>query len=343
MKQLAVSPLQKEAFRVLFSAPDGAYASYRIPGIVCTADETLFISLEARSRPQSDWGAIDLMVLRSRDRGESWTQCLCVKPRADAPGAQTYSNPTLIADGALLHMLYHLNYERAYCVTSADAGETWGAPRDITPAYRAFPFDWNVCATGPGHGVALKNGRLAAPVWLAQGETLPDGTRRHWPSVAGYVISDDHGATWRAGALAPELYDGNETTLAQTADGALLFNFRTRDPRRKRFTGFVHAGSPEIVDIAPAEALDDPMCFGSMAALPDQSVALVHCDSARARENLSLHKTKDGLRWDTLGRVDVCGGYADIACGANALYAFYERHLPEENRVSELRFKRFSL
>ncbi|MDD6682315.1 MAG: sialidase family protein [Clostridiales bacterium] len=43
----------------------------------------------------------------------------------------------------------------------------------------------------------MKNGRLIAPIWLANGNLRPDGTREHMPSVSGCIFSDDHGETWQ--------------------------------------------------------------------------------------------------------------------------------------------------
>ncbi|MGL4855246.1 MAG: hypothetical protein ACRC37_08365 [Lentisphaeria bacterium] len=55
-----------------------------------------------------------------------------------------------------------------YCVSNDD-GLTWGEPIDFSkfllPDYRL------VFATGPGHGIKLKNGRLITAVWM--GPNLP--------------------------------------------------------------------------------------------------------------------------------------------------------------------------
>ena len=53
-------------------------------------------------------------------------------------------------DGERLHLIYHLNYEQVFIITTEDLGETWTDPREITEGYRQPEYDWNVCATGPG-------------------------------------------------------------------------------------------------------------------------------------------------------------------------------------------------
>ena len=84
----------------------------------------------------------------------------------------------------------------------------------------------------------MRDGRLVAAIWLANGEVAADGlTRKHWPSVAGCVYSDDHGKTWHAGALAEGMANGNETTVAQLPDGRLLFCYRNMNEARCRMLG----------------------------------------------------------------------------------------------------------
>src|SRR5256885_409280 len=55
----------------LFTAGDGGYAVYRIPGIVVTAKGTLLAYCEAR-KTGGDWAGIDVYFRRSTDRGKTW-------------------------------------------------------------------------------------------------------------------------------------------------------------------------------------------------------------------------------------------------------------------------------
>jgi len=77
---------------------------------------------------------------------------------------------------------------------------TVGAAGLMAPSVDAFrpEYAWRVLATGPGHGIQTISGRLIIPVWLALGT----GGNGHHPSVNSVIYSDDHGATWRRGALA---------------------------------------------------------------------------------------------------------------------------------------------
>nr|WP_201723955.1 sialidase family protein [Rhodopirellula sp. SM50] len=65
---------------------------------------------------------------------------------------------------------------------SDDDGVTFSEPTDITAAFEPFrkDYDWHVLATGPGHGIQLRNGRLLVPVWLSTATKPPRALRPAW-------------------------------------------------------------------------------------------------------------------------------------------------------------------
>ncbi|MFN9973028.1 MAG: exo-alpha-sialidase, partial [Phycisphaerae bacterium] len=89
----------------------------------------------------------------------------------------TYNNPVAFADRkkGLVHFIYCVEYMRAFYLRSDDDGRTFSAPVEITSTFDQFQKDyaWKVIATGPGHGIQLRNGRLLVPVWLSTSETNP--------------------------------------------------------------------------------------------------------------------------------------------------------------------------
>lgn len=185
----------------------------------------------------------------------------------------------------------------------------------------------------------MKNGRLIAPIWLANGEVSADGmTRRHMPSVCGCIYSDDHGITWHAGLLADGLKDGNETSVAQLPDGRLLFNFRNRHEDYHRRLGLSRDGET-LEKMWMADALQDPMCFGGMAA-GKLGVLFGNCDSSEKRVNCAVKYTRDaGETWEKIWDVDEISGYVDVAYHQNRVYVFYEHHSYEERNILELVLK----
>lgn len=325
--------------RIVFDPSDGKCASYRIPGIAALKDGTLLCCCESRSDPHSDWGSIDVLVLRSLDRGTTWQESLRV---CHEEKGHVYGNPTFIVEEGRLHLIYHLDYSRAFVIHSENSGESWSEATEITDTYRAFPYEWNVCATGPGHGICTKDGRLIAPIWLAMGEIAQDGTKKHFPSVAGYVYSRDHGETWFPGLLAPELEDGNETTIASLDDGSVLFNFRTRSDVRKRFIATLDAQESAFHDMHIAQELKDPWCFGSMVDISSDTIFYVHCDSTFERRPLAIHQSCDqGKTWQYLCQVSSVGGYADIAYANGRLYVLFERVDPSNKCVQNIMLKTY--
>ncbi len=308
-------------------AGENGYAVYRIPGVIMTPKGAL-VCCEARADSGSDWGKIDILLLREDG----------VRFRMTGSETDTLNNPTLIADGETIHLIYHQNYARAFHRTSADDGETWSEPTEITQTYRDFPYEWNVCATGPGHGIRLSTGRLVAPVWLANGRVHegPNYVVDHHPSVAGCVYSDDRGATWRAGALFAGIKDANETTCAELPDGTLLFNIRHSDEPRARALAVSRDGGETVGPIRFEPSLPDPRCFGAMVRA-GEDVYFVNCADPQGRVNLTV-KRRDGDKWTPAFRVDALGGYADIAWDGKKLCVFYEHG--ENGKILETRLVR---
>src|SRR5262249_9538896 len=111
------------------------------------------------------------------------------------PAEVTYNNPVAISDrDGSVHLLFCLEYMRCFYQRSAEDGLTWSNAIEITNAFESIRrgYAWKVVATGPGHGIQLRNGRLLTPAWLSLGQ----GPNNHSPSITASVFSDDHGHTW---------------------------------------------------------------------------------------------------------------------------------------------------
>lgn len=329
--------LYSETFAALHT---GDYVEYRIPGIAVTPRGTLLACCEGRMSTDDDWAKIDTLIDRREHDGDAWQRTVITLPASmGGTDADCINNPTLIVDGERIHLLFHQNYARAFRCTSDDDGKTWSAPVEITDAYRQFPMTWNVCATGPGHGIALRGGRLIAPIWLADGRRIDDRRIAHQPSRAGCVYSDDHGATWHAGALTEGVADANETCIAELPDGRVLFNFRNREADLHRRAAVSADGGQTLGDIVRCDDLPCPQCFAGMAVLPDGSIAYAGCINngditpadPRGRINAAVCVSSDaGQTWQKLIHIDDIGGYCDIAVHGNRLYVLYEQTVQGE-------------
>lgn len=234
----------------VFASGTEGYHTIRIPAIVTAADGSLLAFAEGRKDNREDPGGgdIDLVYKRSTDQGASWSKLMVL----DDPGAQwAASNPTPVLDrsNGRLWVVYN-RWEPAFGTAeskpgtannqawvrhSDDHGRSWSPATDITKMSRHFE-EWGAMFLGPGGAIQTRNGRLIVPAAMK-----PD-TYAIWTSVGdflgslnflrAYVLySDDHGATWRRGALLKALT--NENQVVELADGAIMMDARQSSGNRR--------------------------------------------------------------------------------------------------------------
>jgi sialidase-1 len=159
-----------------------------------------------------------------------------------------------------------LEYGRCFYQRSDDDGATIIKPVEITQTFEAFRprYNWRVIATGPAHGIQLKNGRLIVPVWLSLGET----GNGHGPSVTAVIYSDDHGRTWHAGEIigldSPDLINPNETVAVQLNDGCTLLNLRSPSKAYRRAITVSKDGATGWSQLVFHDELIEPICMASL-------------------------------------------------------------------------------
>jgi len=258
----------------LFESGKNGYQLYRIPGVVVTAKGTVLAYCEAR-RGHSDWADMNVLMRRSTDGGRTWEAahniCHVDGPKPKNPvrmnantNEVTYNNPIAIADrDGTVHFLFCLEYMRCFYQRSDDDGVTWSKPVEITGVFEAFrsKFDWRTIATGPGHGIQLRNGRLLAPVWLSLGQ----GANNHFPSLNAVIYSDDHGKSWHTGELAvtdKTVANGSsETELVQLADGRVMLGVRSEAKEKKRVFAVSDDGATKWSRPWTAKEIAEPSCM----------------------------------------------------------------------------------
>ncbi len=262
----------------LFQARTEGYKCYRVPGILCTSKGIILATAEARPDKGGDYSNNDIVMRRSLDGGETWEPYTKVVDHA-IYGEGPASNFCLIEDrdSGIVHAVFCHDYARVFHMTSSDQGETFSEPREITAAAAALreQYNWAVVATGPGHGIQLRNGRFVVPVWMSDGSGGEFGPkhRGHRPSIVTSLFSDDRGETWQAGELVvkhgdvcdgTEVVNPSETVPVELADGRVLFNIRSESMRNRRLVSISPDGATDWSAPRFDDALLEPVCMGSI-------------------------------------------------------------------------------
>jgi sialidase-1 len=346
----------------LFQNGKAGYSMYHIPGIAVTAKGTVLAWGEAR-KGNSDWAKMDILLRRSTDNGLTFGEPIMIG-HIDGPHTRnsintkglrvttdnpTYNNPVLIPDrDGTVHGLFCIEYCRAYYLRSDDDGVTWSKPVEITSAFEKFrsEYDWQVIATGPNHGIQLKNGRLVVPVWLSTSQKSP-----HHPSVAAVIFSDDGGKTWQAGDIAvpctAEWQDPSETVAVELSDGRVMLNVRNTGGKKRLVTispnGATNWSKPRFDDMLPGT-----VCMAGLVRYPAKSdngpVRLLFSLPSYpageymmiARRDLKIFmRSDDGQTWP-VSRMLWGGGkgaaYSDLAVAADGtIFCFFGRGLNDKH------------
>jgi sialidase-1 len=332
---LAGEPVKSD----LFEGGISGYETYRIPGVVVTKKGTILVYCEARKSAKSDWGHIDVMMRRSVDGGVTFDSPrkmveppAVVQPDAAKPVDVTVNNPLAIADSAsgAVHFFYCVNYARCFYMRSNDDGVSFSKPAEITSAFEELraKYDWQVIATGPGHGIRIKSGRLVVPVWLAL-------RHAHRPSCVATIYSDDDGKTWHAGEIvldsSKETPNPSESVAVELADGRVMLNMRNESKLHKRLVSVSNDGiggwSAPVFD----ETLVDTVCMASMVRVTADTLVWANPvgdgKGGGGRKNMTVRVSNDeGKTWPSARLLESgIAAYSDLAVLPDgAVLCFYE-------------------
>lgn len=302
---------------------NGSYAVCRIPSLIVTDSGTLLACYECRSS-QSDWAQIDIKIIRSTDKGDSWETVEII-----SGNGHTLNNPVLTADGGTVHLLYCEDYKELYYRRSTDGGRSFGAVKRISQVFEKNDRFYNVAAIGPGHGI-IHNGSILLPVWFAYDR---EDAKAHHPSYIRTVGSDDGGETWRLGEVIGEgrLVDPSECALA-VWQGKVMISIRNENECRRRAFALSDSGYDNWSEPVFLDNMPDPVCMGSMFHT-DSEIYHINCAHTGAREELTVKISRDGFESFNSILVDKLGGYSDIAVKDEEIYVLYERDIWESGNL----------
>ena len=330
----------------LWNAGVGGYQTYRIPGIITTKRGTILAYTSARKSPK-DWADIDIVMRRSTDGGVTWEPSRIFV----GEGRGVTDNPVAIPDAqtGAIHFLFQRDYAHCFYMRSDDDGLTFSKPVDITSVFEEFrrEYDWHVIAPSVGHALQLRSGRLLVPLWMSLGAPSEPNSREHRPSEVATIYSDDHGKTWKRGAIiaktTEEYPNPGEAMAVELSDGRVMINIRNESKGHRRLISISPDGISDWTEPRFAEQLFEPVCAASVIAVKRSSsddkplLLFSNPDSEnipgeienrrRARQNLTVQSSKDdGTSWQTKKVIDPgVAGYSDLSQGADGtIYLIYE-------------------
>lgn len=319
------NPFDYSRTQEIYKAGDAGVFSYRIPALVYTQKGTLLAFAEARIASRKDVGDIDLVLRRSEDGGQTWSDVITVMDR----GADHVGNPcpVVLESGRVLLVSQGTDIgsspkvRHLFIQYSDDDGLTWSEPREVE--HNLWEPEWTHGAVGPGHAIQLKHGehkgRIVVPSYYKI--KSPEGV-----SGASYMIwSDDEGATWHRSADFIE--NGNESTAAEFSNGDIYINSRevldyegTEKIRCKRIFSWSRDGGETLEAGQYDENLTEPACEGSVLRYSPRGrkadwLLYSGPDSFTGRYNLKVKLSRDlGASWKTVYQEPwVLGGYSDMA------------------------------
>ena len=292
----------------------GEYYHCRIPSIAKTDNNSVIACYECR-KTDSDWSDIDLKIIRSTDKGETWQTVNLIKGNGN-----TMNNPVLTVCGNTIHFIYCKNYMQMFHIVSTDDGINWTDAKEITSITQDIRH--TVVATGPGHGTVTADDTIVIPVWYAYNE---NDAKSHHPSFIGTIYSKDNGNSWSAGETIKEkdLKDPSECAVALLSDGSVLLSVRNENRQKCRFFTKSPDGYSHWQHIGTDNRFPDPVCQGSMAN-DGKRILHLNCCSTTGRQNLTLKISADDFATFTSIPVDSCAGYSDICVIDGTAYIIYE-------------------
>lgn len=296
----------------VYTSGQGGYHTYRIPALVVTPEGTVLAFAEGRRGSAGDAGKIDLLVRRSTDGGQTWSEPQIVW----SDGDHTCGNPCPVMDtltGVIwLPMTWNRGDDhekdilagtsrdtrRVFVTSSHDDGLTWETPRDVTADTKRPEWRWY--ATGPGGAIQIKRGPHAGRLVIPCDHSHPD-TKEYGSHV---IVSDDHGGTWKLGGVAPKR-GVNECAVVELADGRLMLNMRNYDTSKKvRQVAFSTDGGDSWHDQQFDDALVEPVCQAAIDRLrwPEKDapgmLLFSNPASQTKRERLTVRGSfDDGRTW----------------------------------------------
>ncbi len=317
------------------------YNVFRIPALIVSKKGTLLAFCEGR-KSRSDAGDINMVLKRSFDGGRTWGPLQVVWD----DDRNTCGNCCPVVDDSTgtIHLLMTWNLgsdhegsiiagssrepRKVYITSSADDGETWSKPVDLSETCR--DPDWGWYATGPGVAIQIKRGKYKGRLVCPANHSNKKYKDHHYG--AHVIYSDDGGGTWkRSESIRPGC---NESQVVELADGSLMMNMRSYKPRGKRAISTSPDGGETWSEVRWDDQLPEPTCQASIlryTTVEDggkNRILFSNPPQSRGRVKLAVKLSYDeGKTWPVARRIHEGGtAYSCLAVMPdNSIGLFYEK------------------
>lgn len=312
---------------VFISGTDG-HKSYRIPAIIKTPRGELIAFAEGRVNGSGDFGDINIVMKKSKDRGMTWGGMKSIVDYKDLQAG----NPAPVVDitdptypGGRIFLFYNTgnNHEgevrkgnglrEIWYITSTDGGDHWSVPINITkqthrpmqptinPEYD-FNEDWRSYANTPGHAAQFTDGIYKGRIYVAANHSAGD-PQPHFRDYASHgYYTDDHGLSFQLSETVP-VPGSNEATATPLSNNRLMLNARNQQGDKKyRIVAISQNGGQSWNQTYFDQQLPDPVCEGSILSMGivhgKHRLAFINAADTLQRDHLTLRISDDeGNTW----------------------------------------------
>lgn len=335
----------------VFTSGTEGFKSFRIPAIIKLTDGSLLAFAEGRVDGMNDFGNIKIVTKKSIDGGKTWGPLKI----AVINNSLQAGNPSPVVDltdpaypKGRIFLFYNTGnaseskvrkgqgLREVWYKTSADGGDSWSAPVNITlqvhrpkqPQINAaynFAEDWRSYANGPGHAVQFASGKYKGRIYVAANHSAGEPQSHYADGRAHGFYTDDHGKTFK---LSDNINTpgGNEAMAVTLSGNKLMINARNQLGNiRERIVAISNNGGENWDTTYFDPQLPDPVCQGSILNIGKVKgkAVLAFCNAADTvkRDNLTLRISFDeGKTWpiskviakNPAGEIDGYSAYSDI-------------------------------
>jgi hypothetical protein len=339
--------------KLLFSAGDDGAEHYRIPALLTAKDGSLITATDKRWKTLHDLpNHIDLVIRRSTDNGETWSNALTI---AGAESAIGFGDPALVLNHKTGEIVCLFAADKGFFSSSSsspillyqskskDNGITWSSPQNITPqiygpgSSNPVTQNWQGAFVSSGSAIQMRSGRLIAAISVRE-----DITR----AVSNFIIySDDNAITWKVSPNRAAI-NGNEAKLVELENRRILMSIRSAGTRI--FNLSKDRGWSWGVPYAQT-SITDPSCNGDMIRYTSivsgfkKNRMLHSIPFSTTRKNLSVLLSYDeGQNWPV--RKTIYSGpsaYSSLSILKDGSIGMY--YEVGEYEIYQMYFTRFSL